>query len=187
MKQEIIDSLKNSKYELAALLAFVEVETGGQGFDPRTGKIMIQFEPSWFKKKAPYSPSGLWSLNKVEVQSKEWLAFNDAFKKDPNAAMESTSIGLGQIMGFHYERLGYKTVGEMWDDAKLSIKQQCKQLIKFIETDRVLSKALKLHDWDKVASIYNGKWYRLLAVKYHRVPYDKAMESAYNKYKKMYK
>lgn len=41
--------------------------------------------------------------------------------------MKSTSIGLGQIMGFHYALLGYKTVGEMWDDAKKGLVNQVDQ------------------------------------------------------------
>ena len=81
---------------LAQLKAVIAVESGGKGFDSATGKIIIQFEPVWFRRKAPYTPSGKWSVNKVEVQSKEWLAFNDAFLKNQNAAMESTSIGMMQ-------------------------------------------------------------------------------------------
>ncbi len=74
---------------------------------------MIQFEPSWFKKNAPYAPSGKWSINKVDIQTKEWEAFNDAFAKDKDAAMKSTSIGLPQILGIHYKRLGFASVGDM--------------------------------------------------------------------------
>ena len=129
MEQKIINLCKEQPIDTAALLAFISVETGGQGFDTKTGKILIQFEPVWFKKQAPYAPSGLWSVNKVDVQSKEWLAFNDAFAKNADAAMQATSIGLGQIMGLHYKRLGYKTVCAMWDDAKKGIKQQIEQLV----------------------------------------------------------
>ena len=48
---------------------------------------MIQFEPAWFKKLAPYAPSGKWSVNKVDVQSQEWKAFNDAFAKNPDKSI----------------------------------------------------------------------------------------------------
>lgn len=184
MKQEIIDICKNQPIDTAALLAFISIETGGQGFDEKTGKILIQFEPVWFRKNAPYAPSGAWSVNKVDVQSREWLAFNDAYKKNPNAAMLSTSIGIGQIMGFHFARLGYKTVGAMWDDAKKGIEQQVKQLVTFIQTDAKLQSALEHHNWTDVAEIYNGKGFRELAVKYHRVPYDKALEDTYYIYRK---
>ncbi len=183
MDKEIIDICKKQDIETASLLAFISVETGGKGFDDSTGKILIQFEPAWFKKKAPYAPSGLWSVNKVDVQSKEWMAFNDAYKKNPDAAMQSTSIGLGQIMGFHYKKLGYNTVGEMWNDAKKGIEEQVDQMVRFINSDPNLLNALKKHDWTKVATIYNGRGFMDLAKKYHRTPYDEAMKIAYNRFK----
>lgn len=189
MDNRITNELKRSRgnYELAALMAVVEVETGGRGFDPATGRILIQFEPSWFRRKAPYAPSGKWSVNKVDVQKKEWEAFSDAFSKNANAAMESTSIGLAQIMGLHYRRLGYKTVGQMWDDAKTGIEAQVRQLIRFIDTDSRLALAVKVHDWARVATIYNGAGFRALARKYGRQPYDQALRAAYNKYARQYK
>ena len=168
--------------EYAALKAFIQVETGGIGF-ASDGKIIIQFEPAWFKRKAPYAPSGVWSVNKVDKQVREWLAFNDAFRKDANAAMESTSIGLGQIMGFHYKLLGFKTVGEMWDDAKKGELNQVLQMVKFIRSIPALLKALKEKNWHAVAGNYNGWGYKELAKKYGREPYNISLEKAYNKFK----
>lgn len=168
--------------EKEALAAFIEVESGGNGFV--AGKLVIQFEPSWFRKKAPYAPSGAWSLNKVENQTKEWIAFNEAFRHDPNAAMESTSIGLGQVMGFHYKRLGYRSVGEMWDDAKKGEDRQIFQMAEFIRTDKSLLKAINEKDWHQVAVKYNGAGYKELAQKYGREPYNISMEKAYNRHKR---
>lgn len=189
MKNELIEIIKNEaatfKIESAAIAAFIAVESSGEGFDHATGKIIIQFEPVWFKKQAPYAPSGVWSSNKVDVQIQEWKAFNDAFSKNKEAAMLSTSIGLGQIMGFHYKRLGYRSVGEMWDDAKKGIERQVWQICKFISTDIKLSSAVKAHDWDTVATLYNGAGYKELARKYKRVPYNESMAEAYQLHKKM--
>ena len=184
MDSRIISELRKSRYELAALMAFVEVETGGKGFDASTGKILIQFEPVWFKRLIPYAPSGKWSVNKVEVQAKEWIAFNNAFAINQEAAMQSTSIGLGQIMGLHYKRFGYKTVGAMWDDAKTGIEAQVRQLVRFIDTDPKLVAAIKAHKWITVATIYNGAGYKALANQYGRTPYDKALANAYSRFKK---
>ena len=175
-----------NKLEPAALASFIEVESGGKGFDDKTGKILIQFEPSWFKKLAPYTPSGNWSVNKVDVQSKEWIAFNDAYGKNHLKAMESTSIGLGQIMGFHYKRLGYASVGAMWDDAKKGLEQQIRQIAKFIMTDSKLLNALKIGDFHTVASIYNGAAYAKMAKIWGREPYNISMAKAYGKYKTVF-
>ena len=152
----------------ASLGAFIEVESGGSGFAKDTGKILIQFEPHWFKRKVPYTPSGAWSVNKVDVQSKEWIAFNNAFSINPTGAMESTSIGLGQIMGFHFKRLGFKSVDEFWDFNKKSLRNQVWCIAKFIATDSNLLTAIKMLDWHKVAVLYNGAGYKELAKKYGR-------------------
>lgn len=180
--EQIRNLAKEGGLEYAMLKAFLEVESGGKGFDETTGKLMIQFEPVWFRKRAPFAPSGLWSLNKVEVQSKEWLAFNDAFAKNANAAMEATSIGLPQILGLHWKRLGYSSVGEMWDDFKKGEFQQVAALVRFIRTDNNLFQALKTKNWDRVASIYNGASYREMAKVWKREPYDISLEKAYKKY-----
>jgi len=163
------------------LKAFIKVESGGKAFDEKTGKIIIQFEPSWFRKNAHFTPSGAWSLNGVERQSKEWKAFNSAFAINPDAAMESTSIGLPQIMGFHWERLGYESVGAMWDDFKKSEQHQIDALVRFIESDRMLLKAFVAKDWHKMAFYYNGAGYAAQAYRLGIKPYDVQLKEAYEK------
>ena len=93
---------------ISSVKAIDEVESSGKGFDSKTGKIIIQFEPHYFKRISGLI-SGLWASNKVDTQVKEWEAFNDAFKRNPTAAMESCSIGRMQVMGEHWKRLGFKT------------------------------------------------------------------------------
>lgn len=151
--------------------AVKHVESGGVGFDSTTGKIIIQFEPAWFKNKSPYTPSGKWSLNGVERQSKEWIAFNDAFGKDKKAAMESTSIGLMQVMGFHWELLGFDSVDAMWDFAKVSERNQMWLGLKFIQSNKKMFKALIESDWKTFAYYYNGK-------KYYILKYDVKLQNA---------
>ncbi len=164
-------------WEFESLKTIIEVESGGIGFAEDTGKVIIQFEPAWFRKKSPYTPSGKWSLNGVERQHNEWIAFNDAFRYNPNAAMESTSIGMMQVMGFHYKLLGFKTVGEMWDYAKVSEANQVDLAIRFIKSNPKLDKAIKNKDWPTVAYYYNGSQYK----KYN---YDHRLLAAYIKHKK---
>lgn len=155
--------------------AVKEVESGGKGFDEATGKILIQFEPVWFKRKSPYTPSGKWSLNKVERQAKEWEAFNDAFSKNPDAAMESTSIGIMQVMGFHWKLLGFKSVGEMWDYAKESEYNQMRLSLLFIKSNKKMFNALVNGVWKVVAYYYNGE-------KYWELQYDVKLAKAEKKY-----
>ena len=194
----------NFEWEVCA--AFVEVESSGVGFDSKTKKIIIQFEPSHFKSRATTEYKYYtelkkkkeltqlekdyiadWDLvlaNKVSKQSLEWEAFNKAFKINPDAAMLATSIGMGQVMGFNHARLGYKTVGEMWDDAKKGEARQIWQMLKFLDSDTRLKKAVKEKNWHLIATYYNGVGYQKLAQKLGREPYNISMEKAYNKFKK---
>lgn len=179
-KEELVGLAQSIGIEYAALMAFISVESGGKGFI--NDRIVIQFEPSWFRKKAPFAPSGLWSLNKVENQDKEYKAFSNAFKINKDAAMQSTSWGLGQIMGFHYGRIGFKTVDDMVDAFKTGEYEQVKGMVKFIASDPKLLKAIREKNWHLVATYYNGGGYRELAKKYNREPYNMSMEKAYHKY-----
>ncbi|HMI04263.1 MAG TPA: N-acetylmuramidase family protein [Pedobacter sp.] len=179
-KDQITEIARSIGVDYASLMAFISVESGGLGFI--NGRIVIQFEPSWFKKNAPYAPSGQWSVNKVEGQVKEYAAFSEAFHLNKNAAMKSTSWGLGQIMGFHYALLGYKTVDEMVDDFKKGDYQQVMGIAKFIKGTPALLKALRAKNWHLVAVYYNGSGYKALAAKYGREPYDLSMQKAYARY-----
>lgn len=151
-------------YEYAALKALIDVESNQTGFSERTGRIIIQFEPAWFKRfKADWQNDTInktWQANKVADQTAEWNAFNSAFAADPNAAMKSTSIGMMQIMGFHYKEIGFKTVGAMWDFAKLSEYNQVILALRWIKIVPNLSKALIVKDWQKVAYYYNGSAFK---------------------------
>jgi hypothetical protein len=173
---QIIDLANLHGYDPAALDAVIDVESSGHGFSPVTGKIIIQFEPAWFKREYAdwrrYAAGSVWVNNGIGPQNVEWRAFDNAFSIDPDAAMKSTSIGLMQIMGFHYDVLGFKTVGEMWDFAKVSVANQLEQGIRFVKSIPALDKALQHKDWQTFAYYYNGSGYR----KYN---YDERLKKAY--------
>lgn len=169
-----------AKYGLtyAQLRAVIGVESGGIGFSATTGKIIIQFEPSWFKRnKADWkkdTKNVTWQTNGVENQTEEWRAFNSAFASDANAAMKSTSVGLMQVMGFHWKLLGFKDVGAMWDFTKESEANQLELGLKFISSNPKMLKALKTNDWATFSYYYNGEQYR-------KFNYDTRLKAAYEK------
>ena len=179
---EILELAKANAIPYENLKAVILVEGAGKGFDPVTGKILIQFEPHWYKRKYDdwqkfVSAQSLWLRNKVGVQSVEWEAFNDAFNEDPNsdedatAAMESTSIGMMQVMGFHWKLLGFKSVGDMWDYAKQSEKNQVELGLRFIKTNKKMYNALVTGDFATFAYYYNG-------AEYKKFKYDTRMVAA---------
>jgi hypothetical protein len=161
---QIAELAEKNGYAYAALRAIIEVESGGIGFSLVTGKIIIQFEPLWFKREHQdwknITAGHTWENNGVSDQAHEWQAFNDAYGIDQDAAMKATSIGMMQVMGFHYKELGFETVGDMWQYAKQSEANQVDIAIRFIQSIPNLDKALKNKDWPTVAFYYNGSGYK---------------------------
>lgn len=155
--------------ELPALLAVIAVESSGDGFDPVTKKIKIQFEPYHFKKR-----TGVLIKNGVEGQAAEWTAFKAALVINPKAAYESTSWGLGQIMGFNHKLAGYASAKEMVDDFSTGEYKQLLGMINFIKNQPLMYKALKEKDWLTFARLYNGP---------KQKGYDTKLKFAYDKYK----
>jgi len=143
------------------------VESSGHGFDPKTGKILIQFEPRYFLKYA-----GISIQNGVEMQAKEYEAFEQALKLNPDAAYMSTSFGLAQIMGFNHEAAGFKTAKGMYDAFVISEENQIRGMLNFIKSEPQMFKALITHDWATFASHYNGP-------QYLKFKYDTRLAAAY--------
>lgn len=75
------------------------------------------------------------------------------------SALESASWGLFQIMGYHWERLGYMDAQHFADTMALSEAAQLDAFVCFIETDPVLHKSLKGKKWAEFAKRYNGPAY----------------------------
>lgn len=181
--------------DYARLMAFIEVESGGKGFAD-DGKIIIQFEPTWFhryltqfkiahefitgvdtkgRKTYKITAGDKTLQNGVEGQTSEWIAFNTAFAIHPKSALLSTSIGLMQVMGFNYKACGYDSVDAMWDDFKRGEINQIQGAANFIKSVPALLKALQLKDWPHAAYYYNGEGY---AVNH----YDVKLANAFAKY-----
>ncbi|RZK37308.1 MAG: DUF3380 domain-containing protein [Hymenobacter sp.] len=183
---QIILLCKKYGYDLNVIRAFMAVESGGTGFSSFTGRMIIQFEPAWFKKNyadwKKDTTGTVWLNNGIGNQVQEYAAFNDAYKRDPEAAMLSTSIGIGQVMGFHHLLLGFATVGAMWTFARESEANQLELILRFIKASPKLEQAVKAKNWTLIATYYNGAGFLALAKKYKFTPYDKQMETQYLKY-----
>lgn len=151
-------------YPLKRIRAVDIIESNGNGFSEKTGRLIIQFEPSWFKRNKidwqKDTKNTFWQANKVSNQTEEWKAFNSAFASDQNAAMKSTSIGRMQVMGFHYKLLGFSTVGAMWDFAKEGESNQLELGLIFIKKNPKLHNAMLTGNAAKFAYSYNGELYK---------------------------
>lgn len=181
---QITEAAEQAGYDPTVVRALLQVETGGSGYDRKTGYLLIQFEPRWFKKllgakarreintayATPVSQRmgkqadllSDWFLtqnNKVEGQVAERVAFNAAKRIDEHAALLATSWGLPQMMGFNHKLCEYNTVEEMVESFRQSEANQLAAMLRFIKSKEDLHQAVLDHDWRTIAYFYNGSQY----------------------------
>lgn len=146
--------------EIAAIKAVVEIEASGSGFFPN-GQPKILFERHWFWSLTPQPVS----RTRPDLSSPdrggyiggpaEWDRLNDAIKFDRVAALKSASWGLGQVMGFNHEMVGYKDIEEFVRAMHESEGKQLDAMMNFIRKNG-LDLALRSHNWAAFAHGYNG-------------------------------
>lgn len=154
----------------------IKVESGGQAFGP-TGKPLIRFEnhifrtklnndalfnrhfqhgsPVWTDHKFRRSESEPWQEVHTGSQASEYDAFSLAYALNRQAAHESISMGLGQIMGFNAQRVGFPSA-EVMLNAFESEANQVLGFINFFLSDPELAQAVRNKDWRTIARLYNG-------------------------------
>ncbi|MBC6714809.1 DUF3380 domain-containing protein [Aurantimonas sp. DM33-3] len=103
--------------------------------------------PKALRVKNPRSQTGRWKL----------LAL--AMRINSEAALESCSWGVGQVMGFHWRSLGYASVHELVDVARSGLRGQVELMLRFIKVNH-LDDELEAGQWDPFARGYNGPAYR---------------------------
>ena len=181
---------------LASIYAINEVESKGKGFLDN-GKPVILFERHiMYRQLAKVRFEGddgaelkrhadqLAAVNPALVNPKsggysggtaEHQRLAMARLIDDTAALESASWGAFQIMGFHWQRLGYTSVQDFVAAMSAGESQQFDAFTRFIETDPVLHKALKARKWAEFAKLYNGP-------DYQRNLYDVKLQRAYERH-----
>lgn len=175
--------------EPAALKAVAEVESGGKVFALVDGRHepLIRFEGHYFDRRltgdalARARVAGLASPKAGAIanppsQSARWKMLNRAAEIDATAAFESVSWGLGQVMGSHWEWLGFKSVTELVNLCRRDAAGQVELMAKFIEKAGLVG-SLRSRNWPAFARGYNGPAYRANA-------YDTKMAAAYLRYSK---
>lgn len=173
--------------EPAALLAVAEIESGGSVFAVIDGRQepLIRFEGHYFDRRlwgearARARAEGLASPNAGAVanpasQAARWELLERAAAIDRKAAYESVSWGLGQVMGAHWEWLGFADVVALADEARTGAAGQARLMARFIEKSG-LKEALRKRDWEAFSRGYNGPGFRKNA-------YDTRLAAAYRRY-----
>ena len=147
--------------DAASLWALINVETDGFGFLPdRRPKLL--FERHQFHKRT----GGRFDAANPDISSAvrggqlsgtaEYARFARALALDRRAALESTSWGLGQIMGFNATRLGYASAEAMVTQFRAGEDAQLDGVSRYLRDNPALATAFGKGNWAKVAFFYNG-------------------------------
>jgi hypothetical protein len=188
MKESLEEAVSRIGEELgvvsAALMAVVEVESGGRLFAKVDGRDepLIRFEGHYFYRLLPalkrnraivaglaHAVAG--RVRNPLTQAGRWKLLARASAIDRDAALSSVSWGLGQVMGAHWRWLGYANVEALAMEARSGVKGQIRLFARFIEKAG-LKKHLIAHDWAGFARAYNGPAFA-------RHGYDRKMAIAY--------
>lgn len=152
----------------AALLAVVDIESGG-----RVGTIIggslhptIRFEGHYFDRRLKGETrnrartQGLASPRAGAVknprgQKDRYGLLARAKAVNEAAAIESTSWGVGQVMGSHWRMLGFASAAAFAAHMHEGLEGQVDVMVRFIMVNK-LDKALRARDWKTFARQYNG-------------------------------
>jgi hypothetical protein len=104
-----------------------------------------------------------------------WDRFEQAARLDRNCAIQSCSYGRYQLMGFHWNALGYDSPSHFFDEMMSTEDAQLDGIVRFIEADKKLLAAIRENDWAVVARRYNGR-------NYHINQYDVRLAKAYDRH-----
>lgn len=192
-EQDLIDFASQYNLELAVIKAVNEVESSGKGFllDGRP-RILFEGHVFWRElKKRGVKPEDFtnskyqnvlyqtWAKDHYEGGKQEYdrlekaagISDDDAFH---DAAYVSASYGSFQIMGFHFQSLGYPSVDSFVAHMYTHEKAHLEAFGKFLKVNNLIEH-LQSKNWDAFARGYNGPAYKTNK-------YDTKLASAYNKY-----
>ena len=128
-------------------------------------------DPRAWEKPQYYRAGERWESIHTGQQESEYEALRRAVLIDPEAAYQSTSMGVAQIMGFNHQRIGYNSAADMYDDFERSMIMQVVGFMNFLMTDPYLYQAILDYDFETIALKYNGssKYAPLLEAEYDRI------------------
>lgn len=160
--------------QVAAVKAVNTVESRGNGFlDDGRPVILYERHVAWRLSQAIASNAEVERLayrypNLINPDrggyaggSAEWARVASACQViDCAIAHSACSWGIFQIMGYHWEQLGYASADDFVMAMHTNERAQLDAFIRFIEADPALHKALKARKWSEFARLYNGPTYK---------------------------
>jgi hypothetical protein len=157
---------------ISEIKAVAQVEGSGNGF-LSTGEPVILFEPHQFWRelvKVGINPEDhvkgnedilykKWGEKPYGKASQQHGRLERACKIHREAALQSCSWGLFQIMGYHYRACGCQTLQEFINAMYKSEDEHLRLFCNFLKSTG-LDKPLREHKWAEFALRYNGSGYK---------------------------
>lgn len=183
---DIVDAAARLGVPIACVRAVNEVESTGLGFLPDSRpKILFERHVFWKRLEArgidPAPIAAKWpnicsqATGGYQSGAAEYTRLAAAELIDAGAAYESASWGAFQVMGYHWERLGYSSIDDFVARTENGEGDQLDAFVRYVAADPALVAALKGRKWAVFARGYNGP-------AYGRNLYDVKLARAYDKY-----
>jgi len=160
--------------------AVLDVEARGKGFDSQKRPVML-FEPHIFYRQLSGEQRNeavhrnlAYPKWRRDYPSDSYPRLERALMINKDAALQSASWGLGQVMGFNHKLAGYDTAEAMVGAFMKGEAEQLAGMVSFIKNTG-LDKHLRNHDWARFAQGYNGSGYAANQ-------YDKKLAAAYQRW-----
>ncbi len=176
---------KSLSVPIAAVMAVNEVESKGTGFLASGRPVILYERHIMYRELRDYGVDPVQAMRNAPGLvntarggylggEKEWLRMEKAQQICHDAALESASWGAYQIMGFHWELLGFDSVQDYVDFVSVNEANQLECFVRFIKSQKALWVALKALDWATFARRYNGP-------KYKENKYDTKLKTAFDR------
>lgn len=173
--------------ETAAVRAVASVESGGRtGFDD-VRRPKLRYENHYFQRltngrynRSHPNLSCAYGSRQYRLthgrNSDQYQLLRDAFALAPEAAVQSCSWGMFQVMGENYRNVGWTELQKFVDDMFYSEGQHLRAFLGFCRHNGLVG-YLRNRQWTAFARAYNGPRYADHA-------YDVQMRNRYNEYKR---
>lgn len=180
-ERDFVDAAQELECEVAAIQAVAEVESAGDAF-LSNGEPKILFEAHHFSRLTnhkydvthPRISSPTWKKSLYIGGEGEHRRLQAAAHLDRQAALEATSWGMFQIMGFNWRQTRATSLQDFINTIYSGERGQLRLFVGFIKGDNRLLRAIQKKNWILFAKYYNGAGYSANK-------YDVKLEQAYKR------
>lgn len=165
-REDVIEEAISIQVQPAALVAIVDIEAAGEGFLSKTDwRMKALFEAHLFSRLTdhlyddshPNISVPRWTRGLYKGGAAEYSRIEEAYKIDPEAALQAASWGMGQVLGMNYRMVGFSNPADMVNTLKIGERQQLDAMTDFIRKSGALPYLQQpTPDFIGFTRIYNG-------------------------------